>query len=89
MTGKTITVHVAADPGCAQNLNLSLVLNTQMGPIYFINDFPITGVTNVWKTGMTTVGAVNGSTTALALSLQVTSQSNYQGTIYLDEIDVR
>jgi len=89
LTGKTITVHVAADPGCSQNLNLSMVLNTQAGPIYFNPDFPILNVTNVWKTGSTTVGAVNGSTTALAISLQVTSPNNYTGTIYVDEIDVR
>jgi hypothetical protein len=89
LTGKTITVHVASDPGCAQSLALSLVLNTQAGPIYFNPNFPITGVTNTWKTGTATVPAVNGSTSALALSLQATSQSNYQGTIYFDEIDVR
>jgi hypothetical protein len=89
LTGKTITVHVAADPGCAQSLTLSLVLNTQAGPIYFTPNFPITGVTNVWKTGSATVPAASGSTTALALSLQATSQSNYQGTIYVDEIDIR
>ena len=29
LTGKTITVHVAADPGCSTDLNLSVVLNTQ------------------------------------------------------------
>jgi hypothetical protein len=89
LTGKTITIHVASDPGCAQSLALSLVLNTQAGPIYFNPNFPITGVTNTWKTGTATVPAVNGSTSALALSLQATSQSNYQGTIYFDEIDVR
>ena len=89
LTGKTITVHVASDPGCSQNLNLSMVLNTQAGPIYFNPDFPILNVTNMWKTGATTVGAVNGSTTALAISLQVTSPNGYQGTIYVDEIDVR
>lgn len=89
LTGKTITVHVASDPGCSQNLNLSMVLNTQSGPIYFNPDFPILNVTNTWKTGATTVGAVSGSTTALALSLQVTSPNGYQGTIYVDEIDIR
>jgi len=89
LTGKTITVHVAADPGCSQNLNLSMVLNTQAGPIYFNPDFPILNVTNTWKTGATTVGAVSGSTTALAISLQVTSPNNYTGTIYVDEIDIR
>jgi hypothetical protein len=89
LTGKTITVHVASDPGCSQDLSLSLVLNTQAGPIYFTSDFPITKVTNTWKTGTTTVPAAAGSTTALQLSVQLFSSSGYQGTIYLDEIDVR
>jgi len=89
VTGKTITVHVAANPGCSQDLNLSLVLNTTAGAIYFNPDFPILRVTNTWKTGMTVVPAVNGSTSALALSLQSTSQTGYVGTIYIDEIDIR
>jgi len=38
---------------------------------------------------MTVVPAVNGSTSALALSLQSTSQTGYVGTIYIDEIDIR
>jgi hypothetical protein len=89
LTGKTITVHVASDPGCNQDLNLSLVLNTQAGAIYFVPDFPILRVTNTWKTGMATVPAVAGSTSALALSLQAISQTGYLGTIYIDEIDIR
>jgi len=89
VTGKTITVHVAADPGCSADLNLSLVLNTTAGPIYFTPAFPIRPVTNMWKTGTAMVTADAGSTTALAISLQVFSQMNYQGTIYIDEIDIR
>ena len=89
LTGKTITVHVAADPGCSADLNLSLVLNTQAGPIYFTSDFPIPGVSNTWKTKTTTVPAASGSTTALQISLQAFSTKNYQGTIYIDEVDVR
>src|SRR5262245_52899924 len=55
LTGKTITVHVAADPGCSADLNLSLVLNTSAGPFYFTPPFPIRPVTNTWKTGTATV----------------------------------
>jgi hypothetical protein len=87
LTGKTITVHVAADPGCSADLNLSVVLNTQAGPVYFTPAFPIRPVNNTWKTGTATVGA--GATAALALSLQAFSSTNYQGTIYVDEIDIR
>lgn len=89
LTGKTITVHVAADPGCSADLNLSLVLNTQAGPVYFTPPFPIRPVTNMWKTGTATVPAGGGATTALALSLQAFSSTGYQGTIYVDEIDIR
>jgi len=88
LTGKTITVHVAADPGCSTDLKLSLVLNTQAGPVYFTSVFPISPVTNMWKTGTATIGA-GGATTALALSLQAFSSTGYQGTIYIDEIDIK
>ena len=89
LTGKTITVHVASDPGCSTDLNLSLVLNTQAGPVYFTPAFPIRPVTNMWKTGTATVTAVAGSTSALALSLQAILVDGLQGTIYVDEIDIR
>jgi hypothetical protein len=87
LTGKTITVHVASDPGCSTDLNLSLVLNTQAGPVYFTPAFPIRPVTNMWKTG--TASVTTGATAALALSLQAISSTGYQGTIYVDEIDIR
>jgi hypothetical protein len=89
VTGKTITVHVASDPGCSSDLNLSLVLNTQSGPMYFASTFPIRQVTNSWKTASVTVAADGGATTALNLSLQAFSTASYQGTIYIDEIDVK
>ena len=79
LTGKTITVHVASDPGCSTDLNLSLVLNTQAGPVYFTPAFPIRPVTNMWKTGTATVTAVAGSTSALALSLQAFSSTRLPG----------
>jgi hypothetical protein len=88
LTGKTLTVHVAADPGCSSDLLLSLILNTQAGPIYFQSPFPIQPVTNAWKTATVTVAPGTGSTTVLALSLQALSSTNYQGTIYVDEIDI-
>jgi hypothetical protein len=89
LTGKTITVHVAADPGCSADLNLSLVLNTQSGPVYFTPAFPIRPVTNTWKTGTAVISADGGALTALALSLQAFSATGYTGTIYIDEIDIR
>ena len=64
------------------------MLNTQAGPVYFTPAFPIRPVTNMWKTGTATIGA-GGATTALALSLQAFSSTGYQGTIYIDEIDIK
>ena len=87
LTGKTITIHVAADPGCSADLNLSVVLNTQAGPVYFTPAFPIRPVNNTWKTGTATV--TTGATASLAISLQAFSSTGYQGTIYVDEIDIR
>jgi hypothetical protein len=88
LTGKSITVRVAADPGCSADLNFSLVLNTQSGAIYFTPVFPLRPVTNSWSTATATVSPAAGTTTGLALSLQAISQSGYQGTIYVDEIDI-
>jgi len=88
VTGKTITVHVASDPGCS-DLNLSMVLNTQSGPMYFTSAFPISMVTNSWKMASVTIAPDAGATNALNLSLQAFSTTGYQGTIYVDEIDVR
>jgi hypothetical protein len=88
LTNKTITVHVASDPGCS-DLSLSLVVNTQSGPIYFTSTFPIRNVTNSWKMATVTVTADGGSTSALNLSLQAFSSTGYKGTIYVDEIDIK
>jgi len=89
LTNKTITVHVASDPGCSSDLYLSMVVNTQVGPIYFSPPVQVRPVTNVWQTGTATVTAAGGSTSALALSLQFISATEYRGTIYIDEIDIR
>ena len=46
-TGKTITVHVAADPGCSTDLNLAVVLNTSARPdLRSRPAFPIRPVSN-------------------------------------------
>ena len=89
LTNKTITVRVAADPGCSSDLNLTLVLNTQTGPVFFMPTFPIRPLTAAWKTGMVTLTADAGAMTGLTLSLQAFSTTGYQGTIYIDEIDIR
>ena len=64
-------------------------MNTTAGPLYFTPPFPIRPVTNSWKTGTATVTAGGGAASALALSLQAFSSTNYAGTVYIDEIDIR
>jgi hypothetical protein len=89
LTGKTITVHVASDPGCSSDLYLSMVVNTQTGPTYFSPPYQVRPITNMWQTGTVTVTVDGGATSALALSLQMFSSTGYQGTIYVDELDIR
>lgn len=89
LTNKTITVRVAADPGCNNELNLVLVVNTQSGPVFFPQTFPLRPLTAAWRTAMVTLSADAGAMTALTLSLQAFSVTGYQGTIYIDEIDIR
>jgi hypothetical protein len=88
LTGKTITVHVASDPGCS-DLYLSMVVNTQSGQIYFTPPTQIRPITSAWQTGTVTVNGDGGSTSALAISLQMFSATGYEGTIYVDELDIR
>jgi len=89
LTGKTITVHVASDPGCSSDLYLSMVVNTQSGPMYFSPPYQVRPITSMWQTGTVTVSVDGGAMSALALSLQMFSSTGYQGTIYVDEIDIR
>jgi hypothetical protein len=89
LTNKTITVRVAADPGCSSDLYLSVVLNTQAGAYYFSPLLQVRTITNQWKVATGTVIADAGTNAALALSLQAFSGTGYVGTIYVDEIDIR
>ena len=89
VTNKTITVRVAADPGCSSDLNLALGANTVTGPVYFTPTFPIRPLTTTWKMGMVTLSADAGAMTGLTLSLQAFSTTGYLGTIYVDEIDIK
>src|SRR3982750_2533665 len=84
LTGKTITVHVASDPGCSGDLYLSMVVNTQNGPVYFSPPYQVRPITNTWQTGTVTVTVDGAATSAVALSLQMFSSTGYQGTIYVD-----
>jgi len=90
LTGKMITVHVASDPGCSTSmLNMSMVVNTQSGPIYFTPSPLIRPITTAWSMATVTVPADPKATAALNVSLQFFSSDNYQGTIYVDEVDIK
>lgn len=89
LTGKTVTLHVAANPGCSADLYLSLVINTTAGAYYFSSPLQVRPITNMWKTATATVTPDAGTMSALAISLQAFSVSGYTGTIYVDEIDIR
>jgi hypothetical protein len=83
LTGKTISIAVAADPGCDADLDLFLVINTQSLPVMF----PIPAVSGTWQ--RRSFGPAADVSAAIAISLQAFSVTGYQGTIYVDEIDIR
>jgi hypothetical protein len=82
LTGKTISLAVAADPGCDADLQLYLVINTQSLPV-MVSIPPVTGR---WQ--QRTFTPAGDVSRAIAISLQAFSLGNYQGTIYLDELDI-
>jgi hypothetical protein len=84
LTGKTITISIAADPGCDADLDIFLVVNTQSLPVMF----SIPSVSGAWmrRTFTPTTTDVSAS---IALSLQAFSITGYKGTLYIDEIDIK
>src|SRR5262249_24805695 len=90
LTGKMITVHVASDAGCSNSmLNMSMVVNTQSGPIYFSPSPLIRPITTTWSMATAPVPASADATAALNVSLQFFSSDSYKGTIYVDEVDIK
>ena len=87
LLGKTITVHVSANPACDSGLRFNVNLNTTTGTSVILRIQP---VTQNWSTASiklsTPDGGVNSATT---LVLQAFSIDGYVGTIYVDEVDIR
>jgi hypothetical protein len=90
LTGKTITVNVAAVPA-GTDLAFALVLGTSLGlaqvPALAIN--PVTDTYATRSYTFTAGGGISGITSVSQLSLQLTSTAGYTGKIYIDEIDIR
>jgi hypothetical protein len=88
-TGKTITVHFMAVPGCSTDLGVAISLQTDVGDRIVLPTFR--PVTSTWKTESVTLSAdagVAGQDTVRNISVQAFSFTGYQGTIYVDEIEV-
>jgi len=83
LTGKTITISIAADPGCDADLDVFLVVNTQSLPVMF----PIPSVGGTWM--RRTFTPTTDVSASIALSLQAFSITGYRGTLYIDEIDIK
>jgi hypothetical protein len=83
LTSKAISITYAADPGCGADVQLYLVVNTRGAPVMFA----LPPVTGAWQTR--SFNAAGGVSMAIGFSLQAFSLSNYAGTVYIDEIDVK
>jgi hypothetical protein len=88
-TGKTLTVHFMAVPGCSADLGIAIALQTDSGDKIVLPTFR--PVTSTWKTEIVTLEAdagVVGMDTVRGISVQAFSSSGYEGTIYVDEVSV-
>jgi hypothetical protein len=85
-TGKTITVHFTAVPGCSSDLGVAVALLTNGGQEVVLP--PVRPVSNTWITRSVPAVADGGVTSVISISIQAFSSTGYQGTIYVDEVDV-
>jgi hypothetical protein len=87
LNGKTITVHVSANPACDSNLKLTVTIVDASGA----QQFPLRNVlaTANWTTASATLAVDAGADSAIKIALDVTDISGYKGTIYIDEVDIR
>jgi len=87
LDGKTITVHVSANPACDSMLKLTVTIVNASGA----QQFPLRNVlaTANWTTASATLAVDAGADSAIKIALDVTDISGYKGTIYVDEVDIR
>jgi hypothetical protein len=89
-SGKTLTANVSALPGCSADLGFAVVLRTAAGSETVIPT--VRPIGNDWQTLTVTLAGdagVAGASSVLAISLQAFSSTDYAGTLYIDEVDVR
>jgi len=87
LNGKTITVHISANPACDAGLKLTVAVIDASGS----QQFPLRNVlvTANWTTARATLSADAGADSAIKIALDVSSIDGYVGTIYVDEVDIR
>jgi hypothetical protein len=87
LNGKTLTVHVSANPACDPTLKMNFVIVDASGAQQFLlRNVPLTAN---WTTASATLSADAGADSAIKIALEVTNTVGYFGTIYVDEIDIR
>ncbi len=87
LSGKTLTIHVAASPAaCGEDLRFTVVLKTATGSPAAIN---VNALTSNFLTASKSLASVSGAAAANALAIEAFSTTNYTGTIYVDEIDLQ
>ncbi len=88
LTGKTITIHVAAVPEPMPSAYLSLTLITGTGSIDLKPS--VRPLTSDWQTqSYPLAGTDGGVMTVMRLDIQIFDTNGYNGKIYIDDIDIR
>ncbi|HVR62506.1 MAG TPA: hypothetical protein VMU50_11430, partial [Polyangia bacterium] len=87
LSGKTITIHVAAVPDAMPSAYLALTLRTAVGDMTISPSVrPLTGD---WKTQTYEVPSNDGGTTMVtSLAFQMFDTNGYQGKLYIDDVDI-
>jgi hypothetical protein len=87
VSSKTLTVHVSASPvACGEDLRFKVILDTASGSPTALS---INTVTSNFTTVSASLATVPGANAANKLAIEAFSTSDYTGTIYVDEIDLR
>jgi hypothetical protein len=87
LSGKTLTVHVSANPvACGEDLRFKVILDTASGSPVALS---INTVTSNFSTASASLATVAGASATNKLALEAFSASGYTGTIYVDEINLQ
>jgi hypothetical protein len=87
LTGKTLTVNAAATGASGTALKMTVAVITSAGSFIPINDVFLS---SSWTISSAALAAdAGGVDSAISIEIDVFSFSDYTGTVYLDEIDIR